>query len=532
MDPLLFYDQVHGAADLWTKVLGSLRLTDLLTATSTSRSHRILLRAARAHIKVLHLSLVPGVGGETGNKAVPTIVCQEGSCDTASPNLWDDAVDGSDIAVSKHKHQLLRLCACYPNLTRLQINLSPHVPSEEDWDEREEDGTTEYEFGVERLVDVVSWFAFSAVPLKSDRRLGPMPLRLLETPQVSTLVLYAEQDPDDFPGNVCPETADHEVATETYHRFGPLFLMCAVSCQRTLTCLNLSGTGPLVLPTLLKIELPQLASLLLGDSNPETRDGASFGMRYDPGAVGAIGSAFPSLTALDVGYAAFRNGVTAADVERLVSSARGLRHLDLSQVMTYVDFGPTLHVLAKRAAHLRSLATHGLVLPQPGLLALARGCPQLERVHFVAWQVSGSSDDMLAFLRACPHLLHVDLAFGVVHSVAVLTWLEERQSQGRPVRSLDLRECHIDNGNSEALDDSARNSPGEYAKRKAFKARALAITADLRCFIGCNAATVNFAFTLAYRDDHDDSNTRPGCPQDGPSMPRSRMFSVIDWSAA
>ena len=66
--------------------------------------------------------------------------------------------------------------------------------------------------------------------------------------------------------------------------------------------------------------------------------------------VDEIGGALPSLTALDVGFAECRP-VHIVDLQRLLiaKNARNvqLRHLDLSQVMAYMDFDPAVYALAE-----------------------------------------------------------------------------------------------------------------------------------------------------------------------------------------
>ena len=130
-------------------------------------------------------------------------------------------------------------------------------------------------------------------------------------------------------------------------------------------CMHVLQVGPGVMATLVQYELPCLRILRLGA--PSSRDG--FGWAYERAQLGAIGRAFPALTALDAGYANFAGGVSYADVDELVTHCRGMQHLDLSMVMTYMDFGPALRILAAKAPSLRSLATHGLVLPTYALAA-------------------------------------------------------------------------------------------------------------------------------------------------------------------
>ena len=61
-----------------------------------------------------------------------------------------------------------------------------------------------------------------------------------------------------------------------------------------------------------------------------------------PNALSFLAKSFPTLTALDVGYASVQRGVSFEEVDLLCRRCDRLRHLDLSMVMTYVDFTPCL----------------------------------------------------------------------------------------------------------------------------------------------------------------------------------------------
>ena len=379
-------------------------------------------------------------------------------------------------AVKHHRH-LVRVCSCYPTLRRLRIDLSPTPPGGTDDDSDEADISSNPNH-VERLIDVVSWFVRSAIQLKSDARIGPHPWCLLGTSTVERLELVAT-----FSRPMEPSPEENE---ETCYRISPLMGMCAISCARSLRSLDLTGIGPGVLSELLSHShtLDQLRVLRLGEASNQH----IFGWTFRKGSLGAIGRAFPGLTALDVGYANFSGGVSFEDVEHLVVACKQMQHLDLSQVMTYMDFGPALQTLARKAPNLRSLATHGLILPTPQLLELATGCPLLERVHFVAWKgvhfPRGGApqpprpEDILIFLRACPHLAHADISAGIAPKSQLLTWLEERHKGGHPVETLVMHECTVIDDGRALLD---------MADMERLKEFALAISPNLSVSIGRNA---------------------------------------------
>jgi len=264
---------------------------------------------------------------------------------------------------------------------------------------------------------------------------------------------------------------------------------------------------------LVQFELPRLRVLRLGA--PSTRRG--FGWAYERGQLGAIGRAFPTLTALDVGYASFMGGVSYADVDELVTHCKGMQHLDLSMVMTYMDFGPALRILATKAPHLRSLATHGLVLPTNALLELAAGCPRLERVHFVKWLGENHQlvppDDFLTWFRTCPNLDHLDVSEGFAPRSQLLTWLEERQQSGRPVRSLILHACYWYDAE---IQQSAQD---EMSLLTAFKAQALAISPSLSVKIGLEGL-------CEWTEESEERVREFGVPRSW-LLPRQRMFDAI-----
>ncbi|KAJ1451273.1 hypothetical protein M885DRAFT_530171 [Pelagophyceae sp. CCMP2097] len=165
----------------------------------------------------------------------------------------------------------------------------------------------------------------------------------------------------------------------------------------------LAISGPVVWPrlvfgvsaTLVSLDLsfaPQGAALFVRSavSFPRLRDvrlagergGAASEYYLDFGAaLGDLGGRCPALRALDVGYSHWLQGIDVPHVEALLR-ATDMVALDLSQVMTWVDFDPICDLLTLHAPRLRALAVHGLALSDAGLAAL-QGCADLSRLHLV-----------------------------------------------------------------------------------------------------------------------------------------------------
>ena len=505
------FTSVHDDEDLWAHILSTLPLTDLYAASSTSRFHRSLLRSSRTHVQRLSIRMERGVPAANSSAGFndglqPVIVVEETPrrCEVDRiliPRL--PAVSIRKAGSSMHHLHLVQICSCYPKLTWLRIDVSPTPPNSV--------SPATNLHGVERLIDVVSWMSRSAIQLKTDKRIGPHPWCLLGTPAVETLHLVAT-----FDRRLQTDPKEND---ETCVRIQPLMLMCIVSCARSLRSLDLSGVGPGVMNTLLSHcahVLPRLRILRLGA--PSSRNG--FGWAYERSQLGAIGPAFPGLTALDVGYADFVGGVSYADVDELVTDCKGMEHLDLSGVMTYMDFGPALRILANKAPKLRSLATHGLVLPQHSLLELAAGCPLLERAHFVRWMGDYNHlvprVDYLEIFRAFSSLVHLDVSGGVAPQAQLLTWLDERQQSGRPVQSLVVHGCYFEDAGGEVAQHTAEV---EMAIQQALKVKALAITKSLQVSIGLEQG-------CEWTQESERAVSEHGAEMSW-MRPRQRMFNAI-----
>ena len=480
---------VHDDADLWSYVLCSLPLPSQRLASSTSRFHRRL--AQRKHIEMLTLALDAGMPETAQYKedCVPYVIIHERT--PGGLRMRHPAHIAQGPTVPKWAY-LPAICKCYPALTALRIDLTP-TP----------DLYGHSHYGCNHLWDTSQWFACAAIRHKTDPLRGAAgchPLRLLDLPLVTRLELSACKPTPPRGVEVNDSFGSFDSVEEmrsTSNVLVHLLLLCAVSCAPRLTHLDLTGVGYGMFTQLTMLELPRLRVLRMGEAGME----ANLGWRYEAGRLEKLGRAFPTLTALDIGYANFSGGVSFASLQALLQAAPGIEHLDLSQVMTYIDFGPALTILASHAPKLRSLAVHGLSLPPDEMLSMARGCPNLERLHWVApGRVAAA--DLLDFLRACPNLKELDMSMGSVDQSALLSWIRERQEADRPVEALVLNRCkiHRADGQAQLLSSPGPDdwSPFEFGGDEAtgsrdaklrgeFKRMALDITSSLSVSVGCNA---------------------------------------------
>ena len=153
-----------------------------------------------------------------------------------------------------------------------------------------------------------------------------------------------------------------------------LLLLCAVSCAPRLTHLDLTGVGYGMFTQLTMLELPRLRVLRMGEAGME----ANLGWRYEAGRLEKLGRAFPTLTALDIGYANFSGGVSFASLQAL-RSGPGHRAPDLTDDVhrlrpsTYYLGEPRTNCDRSRCtAHCRQTRCSAW-----------RGAPNLERLHWV-----------------------------------------------------------------------------------------------------------------------------------------------------
>ena len=474
-------ERIHENEDVWIRVLTFLPLVHLRIACATCHAHRGLALSARQHVKHVKLSLVPGELRRGQQHGIPS----------AGARIFIEEADGHAAAVRvpvlnsllEHWAHLPTISASYPSLSILSIDLSPCATSEP----------------LSRLIDVVSWFSRPAIPLKpvgwpNAACQGALPWRLIEAPNVETLQitaapvvlahLAAARAHGDAPGvfeeSVFRSREEHD---ETFVRLEPLLLMCFVACAPRLRHLDLSGVGPGAMSTLLAMDLPQLRLLRLGNLDTDT----NFGWIYERGpTLALVGRAFPTLTALDAGYGRFAEGVGFAELDELLKHARGMAHLDLSMVMTYVDFGRGLASLSHRAPNLRSLAVHGLYLPPDALLLFAAGCPLLERLHLVSMQQADTAG-FLAFLRACASLKHLDLSESSLPEPELLAWLKERDAARTPLQSLTMHDCTMIGAGPPSGVTTHPNLDAQ--RRAAFRAQALVISPSTVVRTDVTAAT-------------------------------------------
>ena len=399
---------VHDA-DLWASVLSYLLLPQALKAAQTGRAH-LRTSLPRARLPCTRLALK---------------CCQKESSVTEWIGDSSRAVVSplNMILQDKRRNILAKVAALAPRLERLSVTIFPGMTNPLLWS-----------------LSVCNWIMHLApnTGRRPDRQKSCEPWTVL--PGCDALASFDLSVVDAVP----LDGGMHESA-----ELAGIALSVLVPASRTLVVLDARGiVAPRVIATALTVNLPALRVLRCGD----TAARAAKNMADDPFApwpdalLARLGAALPALDALDVAYARTKEGVSYNDVGALLERAGGrLRHLDLSQVMTYINFGPALRALGANAPELRSLAVHGLSLPDAELDAFARGCARLRRVHFVRCELSARGFRL--FLREARSLLHVDLS-GAGRSLSseptipevLLEWIQARRREGLPpARSLVLK---------------------------------------------------------------------------------------------
>jgi hypothetical protein len=210
------------------------------------------------------------------------------------------------------------------------------------------------------------------------------------------------------------EPAEWGFTTETAEKIASIFMSCAMGSQRTLRYLDLTGVGPAVLPCLVHLELPVLQLIRIGYAESPGQSRQSWEREWPANTLSMLAGSFPTLTDVDIGHAHVHHGVSFDEVDQLCRRCEGLRHLDLSMVMTYVNFTPCLLTLSNLAPRLVSLAIDGLFMETDALKAFGVGCPLLERVHF-RHCCFRSPEGLIAFLRAARKLRVLDVSFAHWH---------------------------------------------------------------------------------------------------------------------
>ena len=422
-DPLAIFSAITSDSDVWATVLSFLPLSSLKIASSTSHAHRALLPLARIQALVLELSFKPSID------AAPTA-----SSLRPSPLLRIREPPHDEIVLLPAIALLPAIVGSYPSLYLLDVNASP--PSD----------------GANKLAQATLHETTSALHLRppaptsdgSVRLPGPLPWAVLPTRRLGCLKLRVCHPGDG-------RSACKAERAETAEALRAIFLSCTIAAVHSLTMIDLTGVGPAVLSVLVQLELPRLTTLRLGEERCLATSVASLqAWRWPAATLFLLGHAFPTLEGVDVGYAAIDGGVAFRDVELLCTACAGLRHLDLSMVMTLRDFGPALRLLAKHAPNLISLAVHGLDAPPDALVELANGCPHLSTAHFVRCRL-GSDGGLITFLHAASSLTALDLTQAGYRmsptcfpDVDFLQWLSDRHDAHTPVRYLALSRGAID----------------------------------------------------------------------------------------
>ena len=433
----LSFGQVTGDDDLWSLVLSFLPLPDAVRASLACHAHLGLALRSRQGVTSLWLetehlqedidrALALGMGLDTTYGLPKLRIAECGASRTSCMS--------THCALHDWSGQVLpTVAAFHPRLQHLHISLDPaRYP-----------GGRGYRY--ETLAKTINLFnpalategGTAAEPVKQ----GCLPWALLGCTRLEALELKVVIDADMAEelrgGRRAPRARREGEPTHQVPglRLESVFLSAVLSSCRSLRKMDLRGLAPAVLETLLSLELPSLLQLRCGNGDhPDFNDLLTWPAALLP----RVSEAFPTLVALDVAYATTTRGVSYADVEALCRRCT-IRHLDLSQVMTYVDFGYPLLILGRLAPQLRSLAVHGLLLPDEALAKFATGCPHLHRLKLIASRYS--NDGLGSLLRAARELVHLNLSGGTAPHAELVAWVEERRGGPMPVQSLELRRC-------------------------------------------------------------------------------------------
>ena len=93
--------------------------------------------------------------------------------------------------------------------------------------------------------------------------------------------------------------------------------------------------------------------------------------------ISCVAAVCPDVKTISLSYCRNLHGVEDRDVQAMLAHAPGLEHLNVAMQMMYMDMDPTLHVLAKHAPKLTTLAMHGLWISNAAMLQLVRSCPSI-----------------------------------------------------------------------------------------------------------------------------------------------------------
>ena len=394
--------------DIWAHVFSFLTIVDASIVCSTCKSHRDLMACSRQHITYLGLN----------NRELHGSRCRK-------ILRKQDAVNIQEMSSSMMYHSeayfapgawppLSRLISYYSGLRKLRLSVADSV-----------DGALAAE-GVARRFDQRGQ--------RPPQHCGPLPWELLPCTSLQSLTLQSTDEVSD--------RAHGNLHTSSSAPLVSLFLSAIVPSAARLRVLDLSCLGALLVDTLLLLELPCLVQLQLGHQGGQScRQTEQRPLSCRATLLPDLGSAFPTLTALDIGCLEVAGGVGCEHLAALCTRCKQLRHLDLSRVMTHVDFGPALQTLAMGARQLCSLAIHGLVVPASGLELLAQHCPQLSTIFLVHCKYTTAA--LREFLFAAHRLTALDLSASGAPRDVLYDWVEERESCAHPVARLVLHRSRL-----------------------------------------------------------------------------------------
>jgi len=445
-DPTSPISAVSSSTDLWALVLRHVPLLDLSRCASTCRAHLSLKVELTRHITHLGMSIVQGsvnhipLGDKTEYTdplSTPYVcllpgVARKSSAGTRVPPQYTDCVSIYN-GRGRLWPMLPRITAIMPNLTHLYIDLTPEAP--DPWhtaligernrnklpgrwatvlrEDKDEDEVSASDWNLSSTASCLSGHlphpAFMHPKLSVEASLQYLlPARQLTHLAITVGAGWGNSRREQ------KEPAEWGFTTETAEKIASIFMSCAMGSQRTLRYLDLTGVGPAVLPCLVHLELPVLQLIRIGYAESPGQSRQSWEREWPANTLSMLAGSFPTLTDVDIGHAHVHHGVSFDEVDQLCRRCEGLRHLDLSMVMTYVNFTPCLLTLSNLAPRLVSLAIDGLFMETDALKAFGVGCPLLERVHF-RHCCFRSPEGLIAFLRAARKLRVLDVSFAHWH---------------------------------------------------------------------------------------------------------------------
>ena len=424
-DAIEIFLSVTSDDDLWGLVLSFLPLRNAVIAANACRGHYCrVLGLSRRQIHNVNLAMVANFDDETGSdiglfERPPALRILESPTQGELLESFGQFREcsrpkGDDAWVIKYP-LLSSVVSLLPRLQMLQISLNPTQGK----------GSV-----ITSISENLIWLDPAVAYYKSGD-IGVVPRLVLGCPRLCEIefCLHANVHSSQY----------HAIQTsaQATYNLHSLFLVLIVGSWRRLLRLNIRGIAPLVVETLLQVQLPCLAVLQCGDCDAHALSGQA-DVTWPNDLLPRLSAAFPSLVGLDVAHMITSRGVSYADVGSLCQNLHSLQHLDLSQVMTFVDFGLGLITLAARAPSLRSLAIQGLHTPDAPLLQLGTHCTLLRRLNLIHCKYTPKG--LGAFLRVASNLAHLDLSGGVAPTAELREWIRER-ARVKPVLSLFVIAC-------------------------------------------------------------------------------------------